>query len=67
MLSDLKCLRPNRKTSLKSNWPAFSALLCSILGFIGAPTAIASTVTGFLASTAGAATVRPFFGCILQD
>lgn len=37
--------------------PAIAAGMGSILGFIGAPTAIAGTVTGFLASTAGAATV----------
>lgn len=34
--------------------PAIAAGVGSILGFIGAPTAIAGTVTGFLASTAGA-------------
>lgn len=37
--------------------PAIAAGMGSILGFIGAPTALAGTVTGFLASTAGAATV----------
>ncbi|KAL4436640.1 hypothetical protein ABPG75_003779 [Micractinium tetrahymenae] len=37
--------------------PAIAAGMGSILGFIGAPSAIAGTVTGFLASTAGAATV----------
>ena len=37
--------------------PAIAAGVASILGFIGAPTAIAGTVTGFLASSAGAAAV----------
>ncbi len=37
--------------------PAIAAGVGSILGFIGAPVAMAGTVTGFLASTAGAATV----------
>ena len=38
--------------------PAIAAGMASILGFIGAPTAIAGTVTGFLASTAGGAAAR---------